>query len=87
VANIKRDDNQVEAIAGVLNTDGSTVTRIKANSSTHVLAVSDGSTGTDYGNDLAVRDANGTPVLIATDASNNIIPLYVDSNGNLLIET
>ena len=87
MANIKRDDNQIEVVAGVLNTDGTTPTLIKINPSTHVLAVSDGATGSDLGNDIAARDNNGNPVLIATDASNNIIPLYVDSSGNLLIKT
>jgi hypothetical protein len=86
MATINRDDNQVPVIAGVLNTDGITPTRIKIDPSTHVLQVSDGATGSDLGNDIAARDDNGNPVLIATDASNNIIPLYVDSNGRLLIE-
>lgn len=87
MSNIKRDNNQVEVMAGVLNTDGTTPTLIKADPTTHILQVSCGTTGSDLGNDIAARDDNGTPVLIATDASDNIIPLYVDSSGNLLIQT
>lgn len=83
----KHDDNQVPVMMGVLNTDGDTPTRVKADPATNAVAVSDGTTGTDFGNDIAKRDNNGNPVLIATDASGNIIPLYVDSSGNLLIQT
>lgn len=87
MAEIKKDDNQVPVVAGVLNTDGATVTKVKVDPSTHILQTSDGTTGTDFGNDSAVRDANGEPVAIATDANGNIIPLYVDSSGNLLIQS
>lgn len=87
MAEIKKDDNQVPTISGVLNTDGTTVTRVKVDPSTHVLQISDGTTGSDLGNDLAVRDNNGEPVATATDANGNIIPLYVDSSGNLLVQS
>lgn len=87
MAEIKKDDNQVPTVSGVLNTNGTTVTRVKIDPSTHVLSTSDGDTGTDYGNDSAVRDNNGETVAVATDANGNIIPLYVDSSGNLLIQS
>ena len=87
MAELARDNNLVMTLAGVLNTDGVTPTRIKADPSTHILAVSDGTTGSDLGNDIAARDNSGYPVGIATDASGNIINLYVDSSGNLLIDT
>lgn len=87
MAEIKHDDNHVPTLTGVLNTDGSTPTRVKINSSTHVLQVSDGTTGSDAGKDLAARDNSGNVTAIATDASGNIIPLYVDSSGNLLIKS
>ena len=72
---------------GVLNTDGATPTRPQINPTTHVLAIADAATGSDFGKDLAARDNSGETVMIATDASNNIIPLYVDSSGNLLIKS
>jgi len=89
MAEIKKDDNLVPAIAGVLNTDGATPTRVKVNATTHILTVLDGTTGSDLGNDLAARDNSGNPVMIAvseTDGSTPV-PLYVDSNGNLLIDS
>jgi len=87
MAEIKHDDNYVPTLSGVLNTDGTTVTRIKVDPTTHVLQVSDGTTGSDSGKDLAARDNSGNVTAIATDASGNIIPLYVDSSGNLLIKS
>ena len=72
---------------GVLNTDGATPTIPKVDSSTHVLQISDGSSGSDFGNDWAARDNNGESVMLATDASGNIISLYVNSSGQLLIKT
>lgn len=87
MAEIKKDDNGVPTISGVLNTDGTTITRVTINPSTHVLSVSDGSTGSDFGNDVAPRDNNGFTGMTATDANGAIIPLYVDSSGNLLMKS
>jgi hypothetical protein len=87
MAETKHDDNGVPTITGVLNTDGATVTRVKANPTTHILDVSDGSSGSDLGNDNATRDNSGYPVMLATDASGNIIPLYVNSSGQLLTKS
>lgn len=87
MAETKHDDNQVPVVMGVLNTDGATPKRIYADPSTHVMQVSDGSSGSDAGKDLAARDNGGNTTLIATDASGNLINLYVDSSGNLLIKT
>lgn len=72
---------------GVLNTDGVTPTRIKATVSTHALDINDGVDGSDLGNDWAARDNNGETTLIASDTNGNKIPLYVDSDGKLLIQT
>lgn len=87
MAEAKKDNNGVPTITGVLNTDGATPTRIKADASTHALEVADGTTGSDAGKDLAARDGNAIPVLLATDASNNIISLFVNSSGQLLIQS
>ena len=87
MAETQRDNNGVYTMMGVLNTDGVTPTRVKINESTHVLDVVDAQTGSDLGKDLAARDNSGVPGLIATDTDGNIINLYVDSNGKLLIDS
>lgn len=85
MAEIKTDDNRVETMTGVLNTDGATPTAVKINPTTHILDVDTNAGGSDFGKDLAARDNSGRTTMIATDASGNIIPLYVDSSGKLLI--
>ena len=87
MAETQRDNNGVYTMAGVLNTDGVTVTRVKINESTHVLDVVDAQTGSDFGKEHAARDNSGVPVLVATDTNGVIINLYVDSNGKLLIDS
>lgn len=87
MTNAKLDNNSVPVAEGVLNTDGATPTMIEANPSTHILDVSNGTDGSDFGNDWAARDNNAKPTMLATDASGNIIPLYVDSSGNLLVKS
>ena len=89
MAEAKRDNNQVEVMMGVLNTDGTTPTRIYADPNTAAIKVSDGSTGTNLGATRASRDNSGIPVLIAVSNTDGTtpIPLNVDSNGNLLIKS
>lgn len=87
MTNAIKDNNNVPTILGVLNTDGATSTVIKADPSTHYLDTSDGSSGSDLGNDSAGRDQNSVTTLSATDSNGNIIPLYADSSGNLLINS
>lgn len=87
MAEQKYDDNQVPVLMGVLNTDGVTPTAVKATPSTNVINISDATTGSDLGKDLAARDNNGNPVAIATDANGTIINLYVNSSGQLLIDS
>ena len=72
---------------GVLNTDGTTPTLTRIDPTTHVLDISDGTTGSDFGADIIVRDDNSETVLAATDANGNIINLYVNSSGQLLIDS
>ena len=88
MSNAERDDNNVPSILGVLNTDGETVTRVKANPSTHALAVNNNTTGSDNGPDHALRDENFVPTLLAVSSADGatLIPLYVDSDGKLLID-
>jgi len=72
---------------GVLNTDGVTVTPITADASVHSLDVDDNTTGSDAGPDASSRDQNGITTLMASDASGNLIPLFVKSDGKLLIQS
>lgn len=83
----KRDENGVEVMMGVLNTDGATPTRMQVDPSTHELQTSDGTDGSDFGKDLAARDNSGVSTMTATDGSGNIINLYVNSSGQLLIKS
>ena len=87
MTNAKLDNNSVPVAEGVLNTDGAIPKMLEANPTTHVLDVANGTTGTDFGNDWAARDDNAKTTMLATDASGNIIPLYVDSSGNLLVKS
>lgn len=87
MTNAKTDNNRVPLAIGVLNTDGATPTPIKANPTTHVVDTADGTTGSDFGNDWAARDDNVKTTMLATDASGNIIPLYVNSSGQLLVKS
>ena len=86
MANAKRDNSSVPVIMGVLNTDGVTPTAPYISAS-HILQCSDGTTGSDFGNDLADRDENSVTTMTATDASGNIITLYVNSSNQLLIKS
>jgi len=85
----KKDNNSVNTMTGVLNTDGVTPTNITIEPTRHLLDVMNGSSGSDLGNDDAARDENAVPVLLATSNADGEtpVPLYVDSSGNLLIKT
>ncbi len=89
--NIKKDENGRPTIAGILNSDGVTITPIQADPNNHTLNTSDGSSGSDNGNNSgnALLDDNGTPVLtvLSNAGDGTIIELYVDSSGNLLTKS
>lgn len=89
MANIHDDNNKVPVLAGLLNTDGSTITEAKADPSTHLLQVSDGSTGSDLTGDDALRDDNRKFSALAVSSSDGTtpVPLYVNSSGQLLIKS
>ena len=64
MAEAARDENNVPTLTAVLDSDGSTVTRVKADPTNHVLSVDDNTTGSDNGPDRAVRDENFvTPIV------------------------
>lgn len=87
MTNEKRDSNNVPTMVGVLNTDGVTPTPIKATATSQSIDVADGTTGSDFSKAIAGITQNEIKTLCATDANGKIIPLYVDSNGQLLIQT
>ena len=89
MTNAKRDENSVPTIIGVLDTDGSTIVPIKINPVNNRLKVSDGTTGSDNGTTNAKRDENSVVAKIAVSSSDGKTPitLYVDSSGNLLIQS
>lgn len=99
MANASRDENNVPTLLAALDTDGITPTKVKANPTNHGLEVADGTTGSDYGVQNAVRDQNFVPVLLAV-ASETItvggidyiegvtpVEVYADSDGNLLVDS
>ena len=85
----KRDDNQVTTLGGVLNTDGSTPTPVKANASKNAILADDGAGGSDSGGIYAIKDDNMVPIAIAASESDGSTPvaLYVNSSGQLLIDS
>lgn len=87
--NAVRDENSATGLTVALNTDGLTPARVLANSSTHRMMVSDGSTGSDNGPTFALHDENDIPTALAASSSDGKTPvvLYADSSGNLLIKS
>jgi hypothetical protein len=89
MANALKDGNGVNSMTAVLNTNGTTIVRIKVDGTTHALKVDDGATGSDNGPTRALRDENSVPTLLAVSNVDGvtIVPLYADSSGNLLIQS
>lgn len=89
MANASRDENSVETLLGILNTTGTSLVRVKVNSSTHALKVSNGTSGSDHGPVNALRDENEVPSLMAVSSADGVTPVsvYTDSSGNLLIQS
>lgn len=90
MANAKIDGNGTPTLIGTLDSDGTTIVRVKVNvSSNNSLKVVDSNTGTDHGLARALRDENSHPVLLAVSSADgvSIVPVYADTNGNLLIQS
>ncbi len=89
MANAQRDNNNVPTIIGVSSANGTTIYNVQADASTHGMAVSDGTLGTDFGNTFASHDDNNVTTLLAVSSSDGTTPveIYVDSaTGSLLIK-
>lgn len=85
----KRDDNNIPTLLAGLESDGTTLVRVKANATTHALSVSDAQTGSDFGPDEAPRDQNFVPALMAVSDVDGVTPVvvYATSDGKLLINS
>lgn len=89
MTNAIKDNNNINTMVGVLNTDGATVSLIKADPISHAIDINDGTTGSDFGGDNATRDSNVVTTLLAVSNSDGLtpVPLYVDSSGLLLTKS
>jgi hypothetical protein len=87
--NARKDQNFVNTLTAVLNTDGRTIELLLANPANHALSVNDGTTGSDLGPENAPHDENGVHTLVATSSADGVTPVvcYVDSQGRLLINS
>lgn len=84
-----RDANRVPVMFGALNTDGSTVTPVKADPTGHYILTDDNTTGSDHGPTNDLRDQNFKTGLMAVSSADGVTPvvLYVDAAGELLIDS
>lgn len=86
---MSHDQNRVATLIAALNTDGITPVEVKVNATNNALKVNDGTTGSDNGRTIAVRDGNYTPVLLAVSEVDGVTPVevYANSSGALLIDS
>lgn len=90
MTNASRDENNVPTLTAVLDSDGTTITRLEVNPTGNVLSVDDHQTGSDNGPaGRALRDENFVTTLIGVSNVDGITPVavYTDSNGKLLIDS
>lgn len=89
MSNAALDSNGRQTLTALLNTNGTTVTRVKIKASTHGLQVSEGSSGSDNGGTKAGTDDNDRTSMFAVSNADGISPiaLYVNSSGQLLIKS
>lgn len=89
MSNAAIDANSQQSMTARLNTDGTTVVRLKASPTLHALEISDGTTGSDNGGTSAATDENDRPTLFAVSSTDGktLVALYADSVGELLINS
>lgn len=89
MANAKKDNNGINTILAVAASTGSYTLNVKVNSVTHAMKIMDGTTGSNKGPTNALKDDNSVPCLMAVSSVDGAtpVPLYADSNGNLLIQS
>lgn len=86
---LARDANRQTMIAGVLNTDGSTVTAIYVNPANNAVKALDNTTGSSFTTTNIQRDANRATTIWGVSSADGTTPvsIYCDSSGNLLIDS
>jgi len=92
MANAKHDPNGKPTIILASMNDGVTIVPLKANAATHSIEFSDGTTGSDNGNNqgAAMIDENGVPVWTALSSvdGTTIIEVYADpATGKILTQS
>lgn len=86
--NAALDQNGRNTLIALLNTDGETIKRIRANASNNRLKIDDGNSGNDNGGYVR-EDEDTRNILWAVSSSDgeSIVPLYSTSSGELLIQS
>ena len=89
MANAKFDQNNIPTILGLSSSDGTTTINPTATPGTHVLDVSDGTTGSDLSGDQALRDQNYNVCMLGVSNADGItpVPIYITAGGSLLIKS
>lgn len=89
MANAAIDQNSKPTIIGTLQSDGVTPIRLKVNPSNGGIKYVDGTSGTVSTRINASIDDNGNPVWLGVSSvdGQTLIPIAMDSNGNLLIQS
>ena len=92
MVNAKHDENARPTMIAISSTDGVTIEPVKADPTTHALHISDGTTGSDLGNNSgnALLDENGVSVLMAESSAGDgsLVELYInDATGRLLVKS
>ncbi len=84
-----RDGNRITMLGGTLNTDGKTVVAIGVNPTNHAIKNLDNTTGSNHVTTDIQKDANRIPVIWGVSSADGVTPvsIYVDSSGNLLIDS
>jgi len=90
--NARLDENSNATITCISNADGATVVRIQADFATNSMHVSDGTSGTDKGNNLgnAFFDENSRPVWFAVSSADGSSPIEVygdPATGSVLVNS
>lgn len=85
--NTYHDGNGIHTLL-VVGTDGVSLMNVQVNPSTHVLSVSNGTTGSDNGPRLSIRDNNHVPILMGVSSADGKTPVAIyGSNGAILTQS
>lgn len=85
----KIDENGEESMTAYLNTNGTTISRVYVDPTTHAIKADDASTGSNNGGNVNTLDDNSRPILFAESSTGDgvLVALYVNSSGELLIDS